>query len=100
MSPRKLNELLKPCENGGLSKIIDRAESIGRLTEALSRALPRELEGSLIAANVGPGGELVVVARSPAFAARLRFEKDVLIAAATKAGEPATSLRVRVSHGA
>jgi len=98
MSPKKLSELLKPSRNGGLSEIIDRAESIGHLTEALTAALPPELAGSLVAANVGPEDELVIVARSPAFAARLRFEQDTLIAAATNAGQRAVSMRVRVSR--
>ena len=98
MPRQKLDELLKPSKNGGLSEIIDRADSIGRLTEALCAALPPELRGSLVAANVKSGGELVVVATSPAFAARLRYEKDALIAAATDAGETAESLKVRVSR--
>ena len=57
-----------------------------------------DLAGSLIAANVKSGGQLVIVARSPAFAARLRFEEERLIAAARKAGENADTLKVRVSH--
>jgi hypothetical protein len=100
MPDKKLSDLLKASKNGELGEILERAEAIGTLTTTLSSALPDELSGSLVAANVGPSGLLVVVARSPAFAARLRFEETSLIRAARESGESVTSLKVRVSHPA
>lgn len=98
MPPQKLDDLLKSCKNRELAQIVERADAIGALTAALQAALPAELANSLVAANVDAAGELVVVARSPAFAARLRFERDALIEAAGSAGEPAKSLKLRVAH--
>ena len=43
-------------------------------------------------------GELIVIADSPAWAARLRFEGDKLLAAARDAGEQVTTVSVRVTH--
>jgi hypothetical protein len=98
MPPQKLDQLLNSSKNGELAKIVERADAIGALTGALQTALPADLADSVVAANVGASGELVVVARSPAFAARLRFEREALLAAAGTAGQAASSLKVRVAH--
>ena len=100
MASQKLDDLLKSNKNGGLGKILERADAIGALTGTLQAALPAELADSIIAANIDANQVLVIVARSPAFAARLRFENETLIAAARSAGEKANSLKVRVAHDA
>ena len=100
MPPKKLDELLNSNKNEGLSTLVDRAEAIGALTQAVQNALPPDLTASLIAANTDDDGQLIVVARSPAFAARLRFEHDALIAAAKSAGESVESVKIRVAHDA
>lgn len=98
MSSRQLKKLLNPRENGELADIVRRAEAMGALTGALAGALPAEFAGSIVAANSREDGELVVIARSPAWAARLRFESEKLLAAARAHGEAATRCTVRVSH--
>ncbi len=100
MPGNKLSELLNQNKNKELSDLLERAEAIGALTDKLSKCLPPDLAGSLVAANVKMPGILVVVARSPAYAARLRFEEAALLAAAREAGESVDTLKVRVSHPA
>jgi hypothetical protein len=100
MPPLKLDQLLNSSKNGDLAKLVDRADAIGALTGAVQAALPAELAESVVAATIHADGELVVVARSPAFAARLRYEREALFRAAETAGEAAKSLKVRVAHDA
>lgn len=78
--------------------MVERARTLGELTARLQAALPAELGPSLVAANVRTDGRLVVIAGSPARAARLRFEADTLLAAARADGHAVESLVVRVSH--
>ncbi|MBT8099449.1 MAG: DUF721 domain-containing protein [Gammaproteobacteria bacterium] len=80
--------------------MVERARAMASLTETLTLALPAELAGALIAANVRENEELVVIAASPAWAARLRFESDSLITAANKAGEQVKTCTVKVTHDA
>jgi hypothetical protein len=98
MSSKNLKNLLNSSEIGELADIVQRAQAMGELTVTLSAALPTDLGGSLIAANIRDDGELVVIARSPAWAARLRFETESLLAAARNTGAKVTGCSVRVSH--
>ena len=98
MSAEKLEKLLKASQNAELGELVDRAGKIGELTAALASGLPAEFEGSLVAANSRPDGTLVVIARSPAWAARLRFEEERLLDVARTNGVTANALLVRVSH--
>lgn len=98
MTAEKLKDLLKTSKNGDLGDIVARARALGVLTETLSRSLGAEFSGSIVAASVRAGGELVVIARSPAWAAKLRFQAEKLAAAARAAGEPVDRCTVRVSH--
>jgi len=94
----KLENLLKTSPDRGLAELIERARELGALTKTLSKALDPDIGQALVAANVREDGELVVIARSPAWAARLRFETDKLLAAARDAGETVTACSVKVSH--
>lgn len=98
MTAEKLKNLLNARGNGDLGDIILRARHFGELTETLSKSLGEEFSGSIVAASLRDGGELVVVARSPAWAAKLRFEAEKLAAAARDAGETVQRCTVRVSH--
>ena len=69
-----------------------------RLVEALRGALGPEEAAGIVAANIRDNGELVVLAESPAWAARLRFEKDRLIEAARETGAVVSGCKVRVSR--
>ena len=70
---------------------------MGELTHLLCKALPEEYAGAIVAANMREDGDLVVIAASSAWASRLRYETDTLLAAAREAGLKVTACRVRVS---
>lgn len=93
-----LKNLLNPSGNGELAEIVERAQAMASLTRTLTLALPAELAGALVAANIRENEELVVIAASSAWAARLRFESERLIAAARDSGETVQSCSIRVSH--
>jgi hypothetical protein len=98
MPIKRLENLLKPNDNGGLGDIIRHAQDMGELLQCLQRQLPEESAANLLSANVRDNGELVVLASSPAWAAKIRFEADSLIAAARQSGADVTSCKVRVSR--
>ncbi len=68
------------------------------LAAALAAALPADQAAGVVAANVRDDGELVVIAASPAWASRLRYETAALLEAARAAGIAASSCRIRVSR--
>ena len=94
----KLENLLKGNENNRLGEIVSRARGFAELTRALTAALPEDLREGLVAASISADGQLIVFGRSPAWAARLRYESSALLDAARDFGQPADSVRVRVSH--
>jgi hypothetical protein len=98
MSAKRLDNLLNPNDSGDLAGLIRRARDLDRLTRALIDALPDDQAGSILAANLREDAELVVLAASPAWAARLRFEEESLINAARATGAEVRSCRVRVSR--
>jgi len=98
MPPTKLDKLLKPGSGGSLEKIIQTAQLMDTLTSALRDVLAADLAANLLAASLRENRELVVVCGSPAWASRIRFESDTLLAAARNAGFDAETVRVRVSR--
>jgi len=98
MAENDLKNLLNPCSSGDLGNIVRRAKELGELTTLLSRALPVEFGGAIVAANVRESGELVVIAASSAWASRLRYETEMLLAAARSAGVEVATCLVRVSR--
>lgn len=98
MVAKSLENLLKPSQNGDLGSIVRRARDMGELATALSRSLPTEEAGSIVAANVREDGELVVLCQSPAWAARLRFASDTLLDAARAHGAKADRCLIRVAR--
>jgi hypothetical protein len=98
MASNELKNLLNPYAGGDLGDIVNRARKMGDLTRALCDGLPEEFTGAIIAANLRENGDLVVIASSSAWASRLRFETDSLLAAARGAGLNATTCRIRVSQ--
>jgi hypothetical protein len=98
MSADKLENLLKPNKNSDLANLIERAKSMGALTETLAAALPSDFAGSIAAANVRDDGLLVVIGRTPAWSARLRFESETLIRAASSTGAKISGCTVKVSQ--
>lgn len=98
MPPKRLEDLLNPNAGEGLGGIVRRARELDCLTEALRRALPADDAAGIVAANIRDDGELVVLAESPAWAARLRYEADRLIQAARDTGATVTGCKVRVGR--
>ncbi len=98
MATKQLRNLLNLKGNGELGEIVRRARDMGELTMTLSDALPDDLAGSLIAANIRDDRELVLICRSSAWAARLRFEEKALLAAAKARGINVDRVSVRVAR--
>ena len=98
MPIKRLENLLNPNDDGGLGDIIRHARDMGELLQCLQKQLPGESAENILSANVRDDGELVVLASSPAWAAKLRFEADSLMAAARQSGANGTSFKVRVSR--
>ena len=99
MPAEKLKNLLNLNDNGDLGAGVQRAREMGELTETLSKAVPDADRGAIVAAKLREDGELVVICASSAWAARLRYETDVLLEAAREAGVDAAVCRVRVAQG-
>jgi hypothetical protein len=98
MPANKLKNLLNPSSDGDLAKLISRAQRMGRLTDILTNALPESDRSAIVAANIREDGELIVICASSAWASRLRYETEVLLDAATRAGMSAHTCRIRVSQ--
>lgn len=98
MSSKKLKNLLNPSGNGDLADMVERAQAMGELTKRLQSVLSAELASSLVAANINADGRLILIAKSPAWAARLRFETDRLIATAQQTDDSVSGCSVRVTH--
>jgi len=96
---KRLENLLNPNGDGELGDIIRHAQGMGELLELLQQSIPSITSGSIRAANIRDNGELVILASSPAWAAKLRFETDAMMAATRKSGVKVKSCSVRVSRG-
>jgi len=94
----RLENLLKSGAGGTLDKIVQRAQNMDALTTALRGELPADAGQNLVAANLRENGELVLICTSSAWASRLRFESEKLMAAARKSGLTVHSCRVSVSQ--
>ncbi len=98
MPIKRLENLLNPNDDGNLGDIIRHAQDMGELVRVLQRSMPVESATSVSAANIRDDGELVVLASSPAWAAKLRFEADRLMAAARATGADVKSCTIRVTR--
>ncbi len=96
---KRLGNLLNPNLDKDLGEIIGHAQDMGELAQTLRAALPAAAAEAVVAANVRDNGELVVLTKSPGWAARLRFECETLIATARENGAEIRSCSVRVSRG-
>ncbi len=98
MSEKRLDKLLNSSNTGGLGDIIRHAREMGDLVRTLQKALPDDQALAISAANIRADGTLVVLASSPAWAARLRFESERLITAARSTGKTVLGCSVRVGR--
>lgn len=95
---KSLENLLKTSKDKGLAKVIEHARDMGDLVQILQDALPEDQRGAVSAANIRDDGELVVLASSSAWASRLRFETDRLVAAVAASGKEVSGCSVRVAR--
>lgn len=98
MPLKSIENLLNDRDGGGLGDLVRHAREMGGLARSLQAALGGDAGASIRAANVRDDGTLVVLVCSSAWAARLRFETDKLMAAARDAGVVAASCKIRVSQ--
>jgi len=98
MPPKRLDNLLNANDGGDLGQIIRRAREMGELVQVLQASLPAEAAPGIIAANIRGDGELIVLAASSAWAAKLRFQADLMITAARQTGAEIHSCKVRVKR--
>lgn len=95
----RLENLLKSGASSRLDKIIQTAKDMESLTGALKEELGGELAGALISASVRDE-ELTLLCSSSAWAARLRFESDKLLAATKRCGVAVRRCHVKVTRQA
>ena len=98
MATDDLKNLLNSSACSELGDIVRRARDMGELTHIVSAALPDEYAGAIVAANLREDGDLVLIAASSAWASRLRYEADAIMAAARNAGLSPVACRVRVTQ--
>ncbi len=98
MSITRLDNLLKSGPDNRLGEVIQRAQQIDVLTGTLKSVLPAATAENLLSANASDSGELVLVCSTSAWAARLRFESNTLLAAARKTGLTVNTCKVKVAH--
>ncbi|MDH3350386.1 MAG: DUF721 domain-containing protein [Gammaproteobacteria bacterium] len=99
MPIKRLENLLKANDDRGLGEIVRHARAMDELLRVLRDALPGDAASSINAANIRDDSVLVILANSPAWAAKLRFEADSLMTAARNAGIEVRSCTIRVSRG-
>lgn len=95
--PKCLSELIK-APGSRLDELASEARSRIDLADRLRESLPPELSPHLLAANLREDGTLIVVASSPAWASRFRFEATELLAICRKQDNGAMRVRVRVGN--
>ena len=98
MPAKKLENLLKTGSENGLKRLIQTAREMDTLTSAVRASLAPDLAANVVAANARDNGELVIICASSAWASRIRFECDAMLAAANQAGFDASTARVTVTQ--
>jgi len=98
MASDDLKNLLNSSAGGELGDIVRRARKMGELMHVLCNGLPDEYASAIVAANLREDGDLVIIAASSAWASRLRYETDALLAAAREAGLSPSACRIRVTQ--
>jgi hypothetical protein len=98
-TPKSLSDLIfQP--GSAVGDLARKAAATEDLAGALRRALAPELAAELRSASLRDDGTLVVLAASPAWAARLRFEEPALLACCRGSHPAVARLRVRVAGAA
>lgn len=94
---KSLSELIA-ASGSPLGKLADEAQRRTALADHLRTGLGTELGSGLAHCNLREDGTLVVLATSPEWAARLRFESAQLIQLCRQQGTPVCAVKVRVAN--
>lgn len=92
----RLENLLKSGREDSLEQIVRKARDMDELAAHLRRHLPVDLAAELVAANLRESGELVVICSTSAWAARFRYETELLLQVTRDLGKNVSSCTVRV----
>ena len=95
--PKSLSQLLA-AKGGTMQRLADEASQRVALTDHLRSSIDPEIGAHLAGANLRDDGTLIVLASSPEWAARLRFESDNLLSKCREFHPAAARVRVRVEH--
>ena len=98
MSLKKIDKLLNSKGGNALEDLVQHAQDMDDLALRVRLSLDGDMRDAIAAANLRDDGEPVVVCRSSAWAARLRFESERLMQAARDGGYSVTGCRVRVGR--
>lgn len=92
----RLENLLKSGGADSLERIVRKARDMGELAAHLRKHLPKDLAAELVAANLRESGELVVICSTSAWAARFRYETELLMQLTRDLGKSVSTCTVRV----
>ena len=94
-SSKSLSEIIA-AKDGSISSLAREARLREDLSTHLRTHLPEPLADGFLHCNLRQGGLLVVLATSPEWASRLRFEADRIRQLCADHGTEVTSIRIRV----
>lgn len=95
--PKPLSELV--CEAGSpVHKLAAEARRRVGLTDHMRTQLPESLSAGVLACNIRPDGTLVVIASSPEWASRLRFESAQLLTIGRALEPQVQRVKLRVAN--
>jgi hypothetical protein len=98
MSIISLEKLLKSGGRGALEDMVQTAQYMDEMTTMLQQGLEMDLAVNLLAASLRGDGELVLIASSSAWAAKIRFETEKMMQLVRQSGTEVRSCRVTVSR--
>ena len=100
MSSKSLKSLTELISDSGssLQRLAKQAQSRVSLTEHIRAGLTDELADRFLGCNLRDDGTLVVIATSPEWAARLRFESDRLLSLCREHYPATQRVKIRVAH--
>ena len=96
--PKSLLEIIG-SQDSPLGNLASEARLRESLSDYLRKHLPAEISSGLLHCNLRDKACLVVIASSPEWASRLRFEKELFIRLCADHGTHVTDVKVRVGSG-
>ena len=93
---KSLSDLIGSGKSG-LGQLAARARRQADLSEHLRSGLDADLAAGIVHCNIRDDGTLVVLAASPEWASKLRFEERRLLDLCRAFGTEATAVKVRVA---